>query len=55
MPPKKYFEIGQTVYLMLCLTKKLHITGNIFVLYYYFCVLQGLVDINKKEVLQLLI
>ena len=33
---------------MLRPTKKLHGTGNIVVLDYDFCVLQGLADINKK-------
>ena len=49
-PPPKYYHQGKTVSLMLLLTKNLPVTGNIVVLYSSFCVLQGLVDINKKGI-----
>ena len=35
--------------LVLRLTKNIHGTGTIVVLFYSLCVLQGLVDIKKKE------
>ena len=35
---------------MLLPTKNIHVTGNIVVLYYGFCVLQRLMDIKKKGV-----
>ena len=49
-PPKQYSEKWENMSLILRLTKKLHGTGEIVLLDSGFCVLQGLVDIEKKGV-----
>ena len=49
-PPKKKSDRGETICLVLILNQNIHSTGNIFLLDFGLCVLQVLVDINKKVV-----